>query len=64
MAKRLVFKVAKTNRVAERESKVMRVTGGFYNLIQELAEETNLPKVEIINKITDFLTDEISIEEE
>ena len=64
MAKRLVFKVNKANKAAERESKVMRVTGGFYNLIQELAEETNLPKVKILEQITDFLTDEITIEEE
>ena len=64
MAKRLVFKVSKSSKAAEKESKVMRVTGGFYNLIQELAEETNLPKVKILEQITDFLTDEIRIEEE
>lgn len=64
MAKQLKFKVSKASKVAERESKVMRVTGGFYNLIQELAEQTNLPKVRIMEQITDFLIDEIVIEEE
>jgi len=63
MAKRLVFKVAKSNKINERESMVMRVTGGFYNLVQELANETNLPKVEIINRITEFVTDYIDITE-
>lgn len=64
MTRQLIFKVAKSSKIAERESKVMRVTGGFYNLIQELSEETNLPKVRIMEQITDFLTDNILIRED
>ena len=62
--KQLKFKVAKPRKAADRESKVMRVTGGFYNLVQELAKETNLPIVRIMEQITDYLTDNIIIEED
>lgn len=59
---KLIFTIPKREKLNENETKVVRVSSEFYNLLITISNETNLSHTQITEKIADYLIGQDAIE--